>query len=55
MPYDRPCVLTKIDVAVEEKNNKLMSSEGMEATEKEILEAFDAEDGNEDGADPLDA
>lgn len=28
----------------EDKNNKLMSSEGMEATEQEIQESFDNED-----------
>lgn len=28
----------------EDKNNKLMSSEGMEATEQEIQESFDYDD-----------
>ena len=39
--------------AAEDKNNKLMSSEGMEATEQEILESFD--DNDEDAVlDPVD-
>jgi translation initiation factor eIF-2B subunit gamma len=41
------------DTAAEDKNNKLMSSEGMEATEQEIIESFDDDD---EGAvrDPVD-
>lgn len=33
----------------EDKNNKLMSSEGMEATEQEIQESFDLENDVDDG------
>jgi translation initiation factor eIF-2B subunit gamma len=41
------------ETTAEEKNNKLMSSEGMEATEEEIQESFDNDD---EGAalDPMD-
>jgi translation initiation factor eIF-2B subunit gamma len=41
------------ETTAEEKNNKLMSSEGMEATEEEIQESFDNDD--EDAVlDPVD-
>lgn len=33
-----------MSVLAEDKNNKLMSSEGMEATEQELQESFDNED-----------
>ena len=41
------------ETTAEDKNNKLMSSEGMEATEEEIQESFDNDD---EGAalDPMD-
>ena len=41
------------DITAEDKNQKLMSSEGMEATEEEIQESFDNDD---EGAalDPMD-
>ena len=32
------------ETTAEDKNNKLMSSEGMEATEEEIQESFDNDD-----------
>ncbi|KAK6584996.1 hypothetical protein PZA11_003220 [Diplocarpon coronariae] len=38
-----------VEPKTEDKNNKLMSSEGMEATEQEIQESFDADDA---GLDP---
>jgi len=41
------------ETTAEDKNNKLMSSEGMEATEEEIQESFDNDD--EDAVlDPVD-
>ena len=42
-----------MEITAEDKNNKLMSSEGMEATEEEIQESFADEDALmdlEDGA-----
>jgi hypothetical protein len=39
---------TNASFAAEDKNNKIMSSEGMEATEEEIQESFGDDDDDDD-------